>query len=156
PERREGPNAVGSCTPRLGATGKGHLMCGTTARAGIGIVCALFASASEAAPIAPGFVVSYVEVASGPAVGDVVAVGGSLFVGTGPQSSAGAGRIVRIDSPGQAAQHETTIAEGFTSLGGMDYHAGSGRLAVVDNGLEFGGTTGDNLYLVGSLLANPV
>jgi len=127
----------------------------TASRAAVGIAGALLATASGAAPIAPSFIVSYVEVVSGPAVGDVVAVAGSLVVGVGPQSTAGAGKLVRVDAPGLASQQETVIAEGFTAVGGMDYHAGSGRLVVADNGLEFGGPTGDNVYALASVLGTP-
>ncbi len=127
----------------------------TIARAGAGLFGLLLATSASATPTAPGFVVSFVEVASGSAVGDVVSVGGSLFVGVGPQNVAGAGRIVRVDAPGLVSQQETVIAERFTALAGMDYDGAHGRLVVADNGLEFGGPTGDNIYALTALFGSP-
>lgn len=110
-----------------------------------------------ALPTAPGFVVSYVDVASGDAVGDVVAAGGALFVGVGP-IGADTARIVRIDGAGTPGQTETVIAEGFSSPSGMDYDPVNGRIAVLDNGFGtfgLGGSTGDNVYLLDDPFGSP-
>jgi hypothetical protein len=81
------------------------------------VLLALLVSGTAAAlPVAPGFSVSFVEVASGAAVGDVVAVGGAVFVGVLPENVAGAGKVVRIDGAGTPGQTETVVAEGFSSL----------------------------------------
>ena len=127
----------------------------TVARAAAGLTGLLLTAPSGATPTAPGFLVSFVEVTSGPAVGDVVSVSGALFVGVGPQNAPGAGSVVRIDSPGLGTQQETVIAEQFTALAGMAYDAANGRLFVADNGLEFGGPTGDNVYALTSLFGSP-
>ena len=85
-----------------------------------------------------------------------MAVGGAVFVGVGPQNVAGAGQVVRIDGAGTPGQTETVVAEGFTALAGMDYDAVNGRLIVLDNGLEFGGTTGDNVYALTDPFGSPL
>jgi len=110
---------------------------------------------ANALPTAPGHFVSFVDVASGDAVGDVVVVDGAIFVGVGPQNMPGAGQLVRIDAPGTPGQTETVVAEGFTAISGMDYDAVGGRLIVADNGLEFGGSTGDNVYAVSDPFGSP-
>ena len=123
---------------------------------GAALLALLISGPAAALPTAPGFSVSFVDVALGVAVGDVVAVGGAVFVGVGPQNVAGAGQVVRIDGAGTPGQTETVVAEGFTALSGMDYDAVNGRLIVLDNGLEFGGTTGDNVYALTDPFGSPL
>jgi hypothetical protein len=139
--------------PAFGCNAKGIEMLGRTSAAFAALLCCAPASAL---PIAPGFIVSFVDVATGAAVGDVVAVGGTIFVGVGPQNQPGAGVLVRVDGAGTPGQTETVVAEGFTSFAGMDFDAAGGRLLVADNGLEFGGPTGDNVYAVTDPFGTPL
>jgi hypothetical protein len=118
----------------------------------------LVAGPAAALPTAPGFIVSHVDVASGDAIGDVVTAGGSLFVAVGP-IGADSARLVRIDGAGTPGQTETVIVEGLSAPSGMDYDALNGRLAILDNGFGtfgYGGSTGDNAYLVDDPLGSPV
>ncbi|MCI0636641.1 MAG: PEP-CTERM sorting domain-containing protein [Actinobacteria bacterium] len=98
---------------------------------------------AEATPIAPGYGV--IEIAlPDVAAGDVVAVGGALFVGVGPAFVGAAQSVLRIDAGGT-----TVVAEGFASLAGFAYDAVNDRLLVGDNALEApGATTGDTLYAI--------
>ncbi len=97
---------------------------------------------AEATPTSSQFIVSFIET-SGPATGDVVSVGGSVFVGIGPfgletQS------VIRIDGG-----VETVLADGFNSLGGFTYDAVNERLIVGDNGGNLSGAaTGDTVYAI--------
>jgi hypothetical protein len=105
---------------------------------------------AEAAVVpAPGFAVRSFPT-PGTVQGGVVRQGNSLIVGQGTFGSGGQS-IVRLD--GAAA---TTIATGFSSLGGFDLDGTT--LYVVDNcfGADFGcgsPTTGDTLYSVTDALA---
>lgn len=95
---------------------------------------------------APGYTVTEIALPDF-AQGDVVVVGGALFVGSGPGFSGAAQSVIRIDGGGA-----TVVADGFNSLGGFAYDAVNDRLLVGDNGIEaLGSETGDTLYAI----ANP-
>jgi hypothetical protein len=79
--------------------------------------------------------------------GGVVRLGNALFVGQGSFGSGGQ-RIVRLEQA-----RATTIADGFSSLGGLDLDPATGALYAVDNcfGADFGcgnPATGDTVYRV--------
>jgi hypothetical protein len=114
--------------------------------AGLGVVVALLlgAATAQAAPISSGYDVSFVTT-PGAAAGDVVAVGGAIFVGSG---AFGAQSIVRIDGGGT-----TVLAAGFTAIGGIAYDAVNDRLIVGDNGT--GALTGDTIYGVANPFGSP-
>jgi len=104
---------------------------------------------ASAAPIAPGYTVSYVA-APGPVAGDVVFAGGAIFVGSGG-FGVGGQSIVRIDGGGT-----TVLATGFNSLGGMQYDALGDRLLTGDNGGDqVGATTGDTVYAIPNPFGTP-
>jgi hypothetical protein len=113
----------------------------------LALLVALGGAAPRASAIsAPGYVVTEVPLPDF-ASGDVVVVGGALFVGVGPGFSGAAQSVVRIDGGGT-----TTIADGFNALSGFAWDAVNDRLLVTDNGLEaLGSETGDTLYAI----ANP-
>jgi len=119
------------------------------AGAAIAVVAPVGAVGAAVVP-APGFAVRTFP--TGDAVqGGVVRRGNALIVGLGTFGSGGQ-RIVRLEGA-----RATTIADGFSSLGGFDLDAGGGTLYVVDNcfGADFGcgnPSTGDTLYAV----ADPV
>ncbi len=95
---------------------------------------------------APGYTVTEIALPDF-AQGDVVVVGGALFVGVGPGFSGAAQSVVRIDGGGT-----TVLADGFNALSGFAYDAVNDRLLVTDNGDEaLGSETGDTLYGI----ANP-
>jgi len=95
---------------------------------------------------APGYTITEIDLPDF-AQGDVVVVGGALYVGVGPGFSGAAQSVVRIDGSGT-----TTIADGFNSLSGFAYDAVNDRLLVGDNADEaLGSETGDTLYAI----ANP-
>lgn len=97
---------------------------------------------AEAMPTSSQFTVSFIET-SGPATGDVVSVGDSVFVGVGP-FGVGTQSVVRIDGG-----VETILAHGFNSLAGFAYDAVNDRLIVGDNGGNLSGAaTGDTLYAI--------
>src|SRR5689334_2615980 len=77
--------------------------------------------------------------------GGVMRRGNAIFVGQGTFGSGGE-RLIRLSNAGA-----TTIADGFSSLGGLDFDVTTGRLYIVDNcfGSDFGcgnPSTGDTLY----------
>jgi len=83
--------------------------------------------------------------------GGVLRRGNAIFVGQGTFGSGGE-RIIRLSGAGA-----TTVADGFSSLAGMDFDTTTGRLYVVDNcfGSDFGcgnPTTGDTLYHIDDAL----
>ncbi len=97
---------------------------------------------AEATPTSSQFTVSFIET-SGPATGDVVSIGGSVFVGIGP-FGVGTQSVIRIDGG-----VETILADGFNSLAGFTYDAVNGRLIVGDNGGNLSGAaTGDTVYAI--------
>jgi hypothetical protein len=108
----------------------------------------LAALPAAALPTASGYNVSTID-AGAVTTGGVVAVGDTLFVGTGsfglPQS------IVRIDPNGDI----TTLASDFGSISGLTYDAINDRLLVGDNGLELSGVTGDTVYEIVNPFSNP-
>ena len=89
---------------------------------------------------APGWAV-YAIPASGTVQGGVVRAGEAILVGRG-DFGAGTESVVRIEGG-----MPTTIATGFSSLGGFDLDA-AGTLYVVDNCLECGASTGDTVYAI--------
>ncbi len=108
------------------------------------VLCAWMAAApaaTQAALIAPSYVVTEIAVPDF-AAGDVVVVGGALFVGVGPGFVGGQQSVLRIDGSGT-----TVIAQGFQGLGGFAYDAVNDRLLVSDNALEApGAVTGDTVF----------
>jgi len=79
--------------------------------------------------------------------GGVIRRGNAIFVGQGTFGSGGE-RIIRL-----VGASATTIADGFSSLAGMDFDTTNGRLYTVDNcfGSDFGcgnPSTGDTLYRI--------
>jgi hypothetical protein len=95
---------------------------------------------------APGYLVTEIAL-PGFAQGDVVVVGGALYVGAGPGFSGAAQSVLRIDGGGT-----TVIADGFNALSGFAYDSVNDRLLVGDNADEAPGSeTGDTLYAI----ANP-
>jgi hypothetical protein len=109
---------------------------------------ALFAAQARAIS-APGYTITEIAL-PGYAQGDVVVVGGALFVGIGPGFSGAAQSVLRIDGSGT-----TVVADGFNSLAGFAYDAVGDRLLVSDNGLEaLGSETGDTLYTIASPLGS--
>ena len=107
----------------------------------------MVAARPAAAISAPGYTVTEIALPDF-ASGDVVVVGGALFVGVGPGFSGAAQSVVRIDGGGT-----TTVADGFNALSGFAWDAVNDRLLVTDNGLEaLGSETGDTLYAI----ANPL
>ncbi len=120
-----------------------------------GIAVAIFAALAavtraEATPTSSQFTVSFIET-SGPATGDVVSVGGSVFVGIGP-FGVGTQSVIRIDGG-----VETVLADGFNSLAGFTYDAINQRLIVGDNGGNLSGAaTGDTLYAIPDPFGSPV
>ena len=114
---------------------------------GLAIALVLFVAAPRVHAIsAPGYVVTEIALPDF-AQGDVVVVGGALFVGVGPGFSGAAQSVVRIDGGGT-----TVLADGFNALSGFAYDAANDRLLVTDNGDEaLGSETGDTLYGI----ANP-
>jgi hypothetical protein len=126
---------------------------------GLALAGLQLAAGAQAAPIGVGYTVSSITVSTDDVIGDVVTVGGSVFVGVGAFAPS-QGKIVRIDDPGLATQSETVIADGFTSLAGMAYDAVNGRLLVGDNGLDFWdpldpNRAGDNVYALSDLFGSP-
>jgi hypothetical protein len=109
----------------------------------------LAALPAAALPTAPGYNVSTID-AGAVTTGGVVAVGDTLFVGTGsfgaPQS------IVRIDANGDI----TTLATDFGSISGLTYDAINDRLIVGDNGLELSGVSGDTIYAILDPFGDPI
>jgi hypothetical protein len=111
-------------------------------------LAALLATPAGAVPVAPGYAIS--EIAA-PAVttGDLVVVGGAIFVGVGFFGGA-TQAVVRIDSGGS-----TVIADGFNALAGFAYDSANDRLVVGDNALEAPGSeTGDTVYAIPSPLGS--
>jgi len=105
--------------------------------------------ASSAAPIAPGYVVSFATT-PGPAAGDVVWTGGALFVGSGG-FGVGGQSLVRIDGGGT-----TVLADGFNSLGGLLYDPVNDRLLTGDNGgSQVGAITGNTIYAIANPFGTP-
>src|SRR6185369_1616462 len=98
------------------------------------------AGADAAVVAAPGWAV-YAIPASGTVQGGVVRAGEAILVGRG-DFGAGTESVVRIEGG-----MPTTIATGFSSLGGFDLDA-AGTLYVVDNCLECGASTGDTVYAI--------
>ena len=83
--------------------------------------------------------------------GGVMRRGNAIFVGQGAFGSGGE-RLIRLSNAAA-----TTIADGFSSLAGMDFDVTTGRLYVVDNcfGSDFGcgnPSTGDTLYHIDDAL----
>ena len=78
-------------------------------------VALLLAAGASAVPTGIGYTVSSITVATDDVIGDVVTVGGSVFVGVGAFAP-NQGKVIRIDDPGLGTQTETVIADGFTSL----------------------------------------
>lgn len=120
----------------------------------------LLATGASAVPTGIGYTVSSITVATDDVIGDVVTVGGSVFVGVGAIGP-NQGKVIRIDDPGLAGQSETVVADGFTSLAGMAYDAVNGRLLVGDNGLERWDASdpnraGDNVYAITDLFGDPM
>lgn len=107
----------------------------------------LTASPAAAIPVAPGYTVTTIATDER-AVGDVIVVGGVVFVGQG-DSGAGTQSVVRIDGG-----TTTVLAEGFNALGGFVYDAVNDRLIVSDNGGNIpGAVTGDTVYGIDSPFA---
>ena len=105
------------------------------------LVLLLGAARAHAAVVAaPGFA-AYTIPAFGTVEGGVVRAGEAILVGRGDFGS-GTESVVRVEG-GMA----TTIATGFSSLGGFDLDA-AGTLYVVDNCLECGAATGDTVYAI--------
>jgi hypothetical protein len=101
----------------------------------------LTAGGARAAVVAaPGWAVHTIP-ALGTVQGGVVRAGDAILVGRG-DFGPGTESIVRLDAGGA-----TTIATGFSSLGGFDLDE-TGTLYVVDNCLECGATTGDTVYAI--------
>ena len=98
------------------------------------------AGAHAAVVAAPGWA-TYTIPAFGTVQGGVVRAGDAILVGRG-DFGAGTESVVRIEG-GMA----TTIATGFSSLGGFDLDA-AGTLYVADNCLECGTSTGDTVYAI--------
>lgn len=118
------------------------------ALAGLTAAAALAAAPLDpaaAAPIASGYDVGFLTT-PGTATGDVVAVGGAVFVASGPFGSQS---IVRIDAGGA-----TVLADGFSGVGGIAYDAANDRLIVGDNAT--GALTGDTIYGISSPFGSPV
>ena len=104
---------------------------------------------AAAAPIAPGYIVSFVTTPDA-AAGDVVVAGGALFVGSGA-FGVGNQSLVRIDGGGT-----TVLASGFNSLGGMVYDSVNDRLLTGDNGGNGpGAVTGDTIYAIPNPFGSP-
>ncbi|MDJ0867015.1 MAG: hypothetical protein QNK03_12960 [Myxococcota bacterium] len=113
----------------------------TFSQAALAVAAALALSGPARAISAPGFTVTEIPL-SDVAAGDVVVVGGALFVGIGPAFVGGSQSVVRIDGDGT-----TVVAEGFAGLSGFAYDAANDRLVVGDNAAEApGATTGDTVY----------
>ena len=95
------------------------------------------AGTTSAIPIGIGYAVTEVSTPDR-VVGDVVVAGEALFVGAG---SFGDQSLYRIDSDGT-----TTLASGFSSMGGMAYDVANDRLLLGDNGLEFSSSGSGDTY----------
>ena len=109
-------------------------------------VLLLAATAGAAVTAAPGFAVHAIPTPATVA-GGVVRVGDAIFVGQGPSFTANAQSVIRL-----AGGVATTIATGFSSLGGFAF--ADGFLYVVDNAAELpGATTGDTVYAIPDALA---
>ncbi|HLK10919.1 MAG TPA: hypothetical protein VKW76_06025 [Candidatus Binatia bacterium] len=102
--------------------------------------------ARAAVVAAPGYVVRTIPTPD-TVQGGVVRRGGTILVGQGPTFTANAQRIIRFAEGGTP----TTLATGFSSLGGFDIDA-AGTLYVVDNGSCLGplpgATTGSTVYAI--------
>jgi len=131
-------------TSRTGSLKHAAAICATAL-----LALSALAETASAAPIAPGYVVSYVT-APGPVAGDVVYAGGAIFVGSGGFGIGGQS-IVRIDGAGT-----TVLASGFNSLGGMQYDPIGDRLLTGDNAADqAGATTGDTIYAIPNPFGTP-
>jgi hypothetical protein len=105
------------------------------------------APADAAVTAAPGFAVRTIPT---PATvgGGVVRAGDAILVGQGPSFSPNAQSVIRLE--GGVA---TTIATGFSSLGGFALGR-NGTLYVVDNAKELpGASTGDTVYAIPKALS---
>jgi len=127
---------------------------------GVVLTALQLASGAWAAPTGLGYTVSSITVETDDVIGDVVAIGGSVFVGVGAIGP-NLGKVIRIDDPGRVGQTETVIADGFTALSGMAYDAVNGRLLVGDNGLNLWdpldpNRAGDNVYAITDLFGDPL
>lgn len=127
---------------------------------GAALAVLLLATGAAAVPTGIGYSVSSITVATDDVIGDVVTVGGAVFVGVGAFAP-NQGKIIRIDDAGLVTQSETVIADGFTSLAGMAYDPVNGRLLVGDNGLgrwdaNDPDRAGDNVYAITDLFGDPV
>lgn len=108
-------------------------------------VVALGAATEALAISAPGYIVTEIALPDY-AQGDVIVIGGALFVGAGPGFTGAGQSILRIDGSGT-----TVVADGFNSLAGFAYDAVNDRLLVGDNGDEApGAETGDTLFAIPS------
>jgi len=94
------------------------------------LAAALGARGGWVLPVSPGYAIQELVLSSGSPTGDVVAVGGAVFVGVSDGSFLpGGNQVVRIDASG-----ETVIATGFEFISGMAYDPVGDRLLVGDNG----------------------
>lgn len=121
----------------------------TPLRLGAALAVLLLSASASATPMSSDYTVTSITTPD-VATGDVVAVGGAIFVGVGP-FGAGSQSLVRIDGSGT-----TVLAEGFNALGGFVYDAANDRLIVGDNAGELpGALTGDTLYAIEDPFGSP-